>query len=198
MDSALTFFEKNKDYKDSAKYIETIKAIKPWVGKWNAEIPYLNGDTVDTEVTIISNYEDDKLGLIVFFEADNYGTSSYSGGAVGGFSWKPSGGSSSGGGAGGSGYGSVGGGLAKQSYIKTSDVVLQKMASYMVDEGYYYEIAGENKIQPTYNYKDYSSYNSMNDDEKTLMKDLVVPIQLNDNSTITLLNNYKWTLNKTE
>lgn len=36
----------------------------------------------------------------------------------------------------------------------------------------------------------------MGDDDKVLIKDLVVPIQLNKDGTITILNEYNWTLTK--
>lgn len=190
-DEALAFFEDHKDYKDSEKYLNAIKETEKWMGTWSAEIPYLEGSKVDTEITINRFCYERELYLSVFFDADGDSPSSYSGGTVGGSSWTP------GGGASGSGHGSFGGGLAKQSYIKTTPVKFQKMASYFIfDKEYYYKITSEDKIEPVFSVTDYSGYDYMDDDNKVLIKDLVVPIQLNKNGTITVLNEYNWTLTK--
>ena len=190
-DKALSFFEENKDYKESEKYFNAIKDTEKWMGTWKAEIPYLEGSKVDTEITINRVYHENELYLAVYFYADGDSPSSYSGGSVGGFSWKPSGGAVL------SGGGSFQGGIAQQSYTKTTPVKFQKMASYGIyNRGYYYKIASENKIEPAYSVTDYSEYTYMGDDDKVLIKDLVVPIQLNKDGTITILNEYNWTLTK--
>ena len=193
-DKALSFFEENKDYKESEKYFNAIKDTEKWMGTWKAEIPYLEGSKVDTEITINRVYHENELYLAVYFYADGDSPSSYSGGSVGGFSWKPSGGAR------GSGHGSFQGGaagLTLQSYTKTTPVKFQKMASYFIyNKGYYYKIASEDKIEPAYPVTTYSGYDYMDDDDKVLIKDLVVPIQLNKDGTITILNEYNWTLTK--
>ena len=193
-DKALSFFEENKDYKESEKYFNAIKDTEKWMGTWKAEIPYLEGSKVDTEITINRVYHENEIYLAVYFDADGDSPSSYSGGSVGGFSWKPSGGAR------GSGHGSFQGGaagLTLQSYTKTTPVKFQKMASYFIyNKGYYYKIASEDKIEPAYPVTTYSGYDYMDDDDKVLIKDLVVPIQLNKDGTITILNEYNWTLTK--
>lgn len=190
-DKALSFFEENKDYKESEKYFNAIKDTEKWMGTWKAEIPYLEGSKVDTEITINRVYHENEIYLAVYFDADGDSPSSYSGGSVGGFSWKPSGGGVL------SGGGSFQGGIAQQSYTKTTPVKLQKMASYFIyNKGYYYKIASEDKIEPAYPVTTYSGYDYMDDDDKVLIKDLVVPIQLNKDGTITILNEYNWTLTK--
>lgn len=134
-DRALAFFEDHKDYKDSEKYLNAIKETEKWLGTWSAEIPYLEGSKVDTEIFINRVYYENELYLSVFFDADGYSPSNYSEGTVGGGAYA-------------SGGFSFGGGLAKQSYIKTTPVKLQKMASYFIsDEGYYYKITSEDKIE---------------------------------------------------
>lgn len=139
-DKALSFFEENKDYKESEKYFNAIKDTEKWMGTWKAEIPYLEGSKVDTEITINRVYHENELYLAVYFCADGDSPSSYSGGSVGGFSWKPSGGAVL------SGGGSFQGGIAQQSYTKTTPVKFQKMASYGIyNRGYYYKIASEIK-----------------------------------------------------
>ena len=193
-DKALSFFEENKDYKESEKYFNAIKDTEKWMGTWKAEIPYLEGSKVDTEITINRVYHENEIYLAVYFDADGDSPSSYSGGSAGGFSWKPSGGAS------GSGHGSFQGGaagLTLQSYTKTTPVKFQKMASYFIyNKGYYYKIASEDKIEPAYPVTTYSGYDYMDDDDKVLIKDLVVPIQLNKDGTITILNEYNWMLTK--
>ena len=190
-DKALSFFEENKDYKESEKYFNAIKDTEKWMGTWKAEIPYLEGSKVDTEITINRVYHENEIYLAVYFDADGDSPSSYSGGSVGGFSWKPSGGGVL------SGGGSVQGGIAQQSYTKTTPVKFQKMASYFIyNKGYYYKIVSEDKIEPAYPVTTYSGYDYMDDDDKVLIKDLVVPIQLNKDGTITILNEYNWTLTK--
>nr|WP_317365634.1 zinc ribbon domain-containing protein [uncultured Blautia sp.] len=190
-DKALSFFEENKDYKESEKYFNAIKDTEKWMGTWKAEIPYLEGSKVDTEITINRVYHENEIYLAVYFDADGDSPSSYSGGSVGGFSWKPSGGGVL------SGGGSFQGGIAQQSYTKTTPVKFQKMASYFIyNKGYYYKIVSEDKIEPAYPVTTYSGYDYMDDDDKVLIKDLVVPIQLNKDGTITILNEYNWTLTK--
>lgn len=190
-DRALSFFEENKDYKESEKYFNAIKDTEKWMGTWKAEIPYLEGSKVDTEITINRVYHENEIYLAVYFDADGDSPSSYSGGSVGGFSWKPSGGGVL------SGGGSFQGGIAQQSYTKTTPVKFQKMASYFIyNKGYYYKIASKDKIEPAYPVTTYSGYDYMDDDDKVLIKDLVVPIQLNKDGTITILNEYNWMLTK--
>ena len=195
-DKALSFFEENKDYKESEKYFNAIKDTEKWMGTWKAEIPYLEGSKVDTEITINRVYHENEIYLAVYFDADGDSPSSYSGGTgtVGGFSWTP------GGGARGSMTGGFQGGaagLTLQSYTKTTPVKFQKMASYFIyNKGYYYKIVSEDKIEPVYPVTTYSGYDYMDDDDKVLIKDLVVPIQLNKDGTITILNEYNWTLTK--
>ena len=190
-DKALSFFEENKDYKESEKYFNAIKDTEKWMGTWKAEIPYLEGSKVDTEITINRVYHENEIYLAVYFDADGDSPSSYSGGSVGGFSWKPSGGGVL------SGGGSFQGGIAQQSYTKTTPVKFQKMASYFIyNKWYYYKIVSEDKIEPAYPVTTYSGYDYMDDDDKVLIKDLVVPIQLNKDGTITILNEYNWTLTK--
>lgn len=195
-DKALSFFEENKDYKESEKYFNAIKDTEKWMGTWKAEIPYLEGSKVDTEITINRVYHENEIYLAVYFDADGDSPSSYSGGTgtVGGFSWTPGGGAS---GSMTGGFQGGAAGLTLQSYTKTTPVKFQKMASYFIyNKGYYYKIVSEDKIEPVYPVTTYSGYDYMDDDDKVLIKDLVVPIQLNKDGTITILNEYNWTLTK--
>ena len=76
-DKALSFFEENKDYKESEKYFNAIKDTEKWMGTWKAEIPYLEGSKVDTEITINRVYHENEIYLAVYFDADGDSPSSY-------------------------------------------------------------------------------------------------------------------------
>lgn len=197
-EEAQEFFEKNKDYKDSQKFLNQLKTTEKWLGVWRADIPYINGIILDAKVTIKREYQEDTgIALGVYYEIENkpvlQNQNYYLYKSEPRFLQCVTGGFGGGGFQGGAASGSSSSG---NNSVEKQEPEKPSVEEYNVHDGYWYNVDKNNTIKPIYSYADYTSYNYAENHERNLLKDLIQSIQLNDDGTITILNEYKWVLTK--